>query len=118
MKIESTSFGSITVKGETYEHDIVIRMDGSIKKRKKRLSKELYGTSHILSLAEAEFVYEKGAEIIIIGSGQNGMLRLSEEAEEFFEKKGCDVVLMRTPEAIKRFNKTKEKKIGLFHVTC
>ena len=118
MQIDSTSFGSITIDGDTYEHDVIIKLDGSVKKRKKKLSKEVYGTSHMLSLAEAEFIYNKGCKVIIIGSGQNGMLKLSKEAEAFFEKKGCSVVLETTPKAIKTFNKKKKGKIGLFHVTC
>jgi len=118
MKIDSTAFGSITIGGKTYDHDVLIRTDGSIKKRKKKLSKERYGTSHILSLAEAEHCYEKGAEQIIIGSGQNGMLTLSDEAAAFFETKGCSVTLLPTPQAIKKFNHAGKKSIGLFHVTC
>jgi hypothetical protein len=45
-KINSTNFGSITVKGITYENDILMRRSGQIEKRKKKLSKEVYGTSH------------------------------------------------------------------------
>lgn len=118
MQIKSTTFGSITIGKETYDHDVIIRRDGKVKKRKKKLSKALYGTSHILSLDEAEYLYEKGCEAVVIGSGQNGMLELSKEAEAFFAEKGCDVVLAPTPEAIKRFNEEGRTKIGLFHVTC
>jgi len=45
-------------------------------------------------------------------------VRLSPEAKDFFEKKGCRVVLQPTPEAIRSFNQSREKKIGLMHVTC
>ena len=38
-------------------------------KRKKKLSKKYYGTSHVISKDEAEFVFEKGCEQLIIGSG-------------------------------------------------
>ncbi len=48
--IDGTEFGSITVDGESYEHDIVIRLSGNVKKRKKKLSKERYGTSHTVSV--------------------------------------------------------------------
>jgi hypothetical protein len=34
--------------GKTYEHD-VIRLSGEVVKRKKKLSKKYYGTSHVLS---------------------------------------------------------------------
>jgi hypothetical protein len=37
--IDGTAFGSITIAGEVYEHDVVIRLSGNVKKRKKKLSK-------------------------------------------------------------------------------
>ena len=46
MKIDATRFGSITIDGETYDHDVVIRLSDEVIKRKKKLSKRLYGTSH------------------------------------------------------------------------
>jgi len=41
MTIDSTTFGTITIDGKTYEHDVVIRLSGEIVKRKKKLSKKL-----------------------------------------------------------------------------
>ena len=52
--IADTEFGSITISGELYEHDVVIRLSRKVKKRKKKLSKAKFGTSHIVSLDEAE----------------------------------------------------------------
>jgi len=60
MKIEGTTFGSITIDGKTYEHDVIIRLSGEVMKRKKKLSKKYYGTSHVVSKDEAKFVFEKG----------------------------------------------------------
>ena len=117
-KIDKTKFGSITVSGEKYEHDVIIRLNGEVEKRKKKLSKQIYGTSHTLSKAEAEYVYEDGAARLIIGSGQTGMVELSPEADDFFTKKKCAVELMPTPEAIEYWNEAGGKTIGLFHVTC
>lgn len=77
--IDDTSFGSISVDGVPYDHDIIITLEGKVKKRKKKLSKSVYGTSHTLSLPEIEYVYQEEAKAIIIGSGQYGVARLSEE---------------------------------------
>jgi hypothetical protein len=118
MEIERTSFGAITIDGKTYDYDVVVRLSGEIVKRKKKLSKKYYGTSHVLSKDEAKFVFEKGCEQLIVGSGQMGNVQLSPEAEAYFAKKGCKVLLQRTPDAIRLFNRSKAKKIGLFHVTC
>jgi hypothetical protein len=80
MKIDSTTFGTITIDGKTYEHDVVVRLSGEVVKRKKKLSKKLYGTSHVLSEDEARFLFEKGCDQVVIGSGQ-GNVHLSPEAE-------------------------------------
>jgi hypothetical protein len=116
--IDATEFGSITINGEVYERDVLIRLDGAVKKRKKELSKAVYGTSHKLSLDEARHVYEKGAERLIVGTGQDGMLELSDEAADYFRKHDCKVKLMRTPKAIAAWNEAKGDVIALFHVTC
>jgi hypothetical protein len=118
MEKEKTTFGTITIDGKTYEYDVLIRLSGEVVKRKKKLSKKYYGTSHTLSKDEAKFVFEKGCEQLIVGSGQIGNVHLSPEAEAYFAKKDCEVLLQPTPEAIQVFNRSRAKKVGLFHVTC
>ena len=118
MTIDRTAFGSITIDGKTYEHDVIIRLAGEVVKRKKKLSKKYYGTSHMISKDEAKFVSEKGCEQLILGSGQTGQVQLSPEAQSYFSEKGCEVILRPTPEAIGIFNRSQAKKAGLFHVTC
>jgi hypothetical protein len=77
-RINKTSFGSITVDEESYDHDIIITLDRKVKKRKKKLSKAIYGTSHKISLDEIKYVYQDKSEGIVIGSGQHGVVRVSE----------------------------------------
>ena len=97
---------------------MLIRQNGQENKRKKKLSKALYGTSHVLSLDEAKYVYEKGIKHLIIGTGQYGNVKLSGEAADYFEKKRCQIDLLPTPEAIHAWNEAAGSVIGLFHVTC
>ncbi len=118
MRIDHTEFGEITIDGRTYEHDVIIRLSGEVVKRKKKLSKRLYGTSHVVSEDEAKFVFEKGCRQLILGSGQEGNVQLSPEAEAYFTKKDCQVLIQPTPQAIGAFNEAHGKKIGLFHVSC
>jgi hypothetical protein len=117
-KIEGTTFGSITIDGREIENDVLLRLDGSVKKRKKKLSKKVYGTSHTISLDEAKYAYEKGAELLIIGTGQYDSVRLSKEAQAYLRKHNCRTKLAATPDAIHIWNKAKGNVIGLFHVTC
>jgi len=117
-EINSTVFGSIVVEGITYDHDIVIEAGGAVKKRKKKLSKKYYGTSHTVSEEEIGSVYSKGAQKIIIGSGQTGLLDLSPEARSFLESKGCEVLILPTADAVRIWNASESGCLGLFHVTC
>jgi hypothetical protein len=117
-RIDGTRFGSITIEGKTFRRDVLIRLSGEVKKRKKKLSKAIYGTSHVVSLEEAKYVYQKGAGRLIVGTGQSGLVELSEEATGYFRRKGCRVELLPTRQAIEAWNEAEGAVIGLFHVTC
>ena len=82
-RIDQTQFGSVTIEGEVFTHDVIIRPGGQVEKRKKKLSKAVYGTSHTISLAEAEHIYQKGVARLLIGAGQHGTVTLSEEAAAY-----------------------------------
>jgi hypothetical protein len=74
----------------------------------------------LISLEEAEFVYEKGCDTLVLGTGQYGNVQLSPEAAEFLKHHRCRAIQMPTPDAIETYNKTrgKARAISLFHVTC
>jgi hypothetical protein len=117
-EIDKTTFGSITIESRVFAHDVLIRPGGQIEKRKKKLSKEVYGTSHIISLAEAKYIYAKGMQHLLIGTGQYDNVRLSDEAADYFKRKECQVELLPTPSAIQVWNESTGSLSGLFHVTC
>jgi len=117
-KIDDTWFGSITVEGTRYEHDIIIRLSGKVRKRQKKLSKAVYGTSHTISLAEIREMYRDKAERLIIGTGQEDKVSLSKEAARFLDEHGCRVDLWPTKRAVKQWNEAEGEVLGLFHVTC
>ncbi len=116
--INGTGFGYIDLNGERIKHDILIRLDGEVKKRKKKLSKEIYGTSHTISQAEAEYIYQEGAVQLLVGAGHFNRVRLSPEAENYFQEQGCQVKILSTPNAVQAWNESEGKIIGLFHITC
>lgn len=124
MNIEDTSFGEIIVDGGKYDHDIVITPD-RVKKRKKWITKDKHGTSHKFTREEMEEYLEnietEKVEIVVIGTGQYGKLGLLEETRELLDEKKIEALERKTPEAAKFFNeieKPRERKLGIFHVTC
>jgi hypothetical protein len=98
-RIDRTQFGSVTIGGKVYEHDVLIRLDGQVEKREKKLSKAVYGTSHTISLAEARHVYQQGAARLLVGDGQDGTVVLSEEAAAYFQRNRCRVELLPLPKS-------------------
>ena len=122
VRIEETGFGYIVINGKRFDHDVVIRTDGSIEARKKELSsryKRFIGHTP-LGPEEAIDLLRDQPEIVIIGTGQYGVLPIHEEAEKILSKSGARIIKLKTPDAIREYNKLslKHRTTALFHVTC
>jgi hypothetical protein len=114
MEIERTAFGTITIDGKTYEHDVIVRLSSEVARRKKKLSKKHHGTSHILSKEEAKFVFENGCQQLVLGSGQKGNVHLSTEAGAYLARKGCTVLLQPTPRRFIRSTARMRRRSAFF----
>ncbi|UZE94198.1 MAG: hypothetical protein IB618_01325 [Candidatus Pacearchaeota archaeon] len=110
--IDSTSFGNITIDGKTYGDDVIILADDRIKKR------GLQKGTHIVCIEEIEPLFKENPKVIVIGTGQSGVAEIEPEVMNRAREQNIEVIEAPTPIAIKKFNKIKEKKAGLFHLTC
>ncbi len=115
-----TDFGWIEIDGKRYEHDVVVYPDGKVEKRRKEISKMKHGTSHMLDMEEIVWYLGHGEKAVVIGSGQYGLLDLTEEARKLLEDRKVEIYVLPTPEAIKKYEELRGKKptLGIFHVTC
>lgn len=112
IKFEGTSFGSVTAGNKKYNHDVHVDPDGNIAPREG---------DHKVSADEIRTVLKSNPEVIVIGTGQFGCVKLSEEAVRVAEASGVKVVRGRTPKAIKKFNELIDegKRVAaIVHVTC
>jgi hypothetical protein len=60
-------------------------------------------------------------EVIVVGTGYSGALRVPEETKSFLLEKGITVSIERTSKAVMLFNDLQKKKqnvIALLHLTC
>jgi Uncharacterized conserved protein len=113
-----TGFGWIEIGDHRYDHDIIIHTDGTVTKRKKKLSKpmkEEFGHTP-LSHEELAVLKDEGPEIIYIGTGQYGDLPLTPEAEELLES--FHSVLRPTPDILPEIEGERKKFLAIIHVTC
>lgn len=117
MDFEYPSFGKIVVDGTTYDHDLVIR-EGAVTKRDKGPSRALkseYG--HTPLSADEAIPWSRPR--LVIGSGYSGRLPILSEIEEEAVKRGVDVVVMPTADAVGLLNDTDPSEVNaILHVTC
>jgi len=119
--IEEYHFGSITISGKTYNHDVEVRWTGEVLKWGRK-------ESHIIDVEDVKRAVEQKPDIIIIGTGEAGVAEVTEEAQKFITDKGIKLIIDKTEEATKTFNiiceeseleeGEQERVIGLFHLTC
>jgi len=109
MIINKTSFKSITIDSKTYDHDVWVFADGSIKERNR---------NHEFTIEEFQIITRDNPEILIIGTGQYGVVKIREEVFKAAKKRGIELVIDKTPVAIEKFNQEKRKKAASIHTTC
>jgi hypothetical protein len=115
--IEEYHFGSITIDGKTYNHDVEVRWTGEVLDWWRK-------ESHIVDLEDIKRALEEK----VIGTGESGIARVTERAQKEIEERGIKLIVDRTEEAVKTFNIINEESrpekgkktrvIGLFHLTC
>ena len=112
ISIESVSFGEIKVNGKTYYSDMIIWWDGKV---------EFTVKSHVLGMKELAAILEKEPEIIVVGTGDQDMVKILPEFRQTCEEKGIKLYLDPTQKAADIFNgliAQGKKAAGIFHVTC
>jgi len=117
-RIDRASFGEVTIERQTYTRDVCISVDGKVKKRKKSLAREAYGSSHTLGPKELDRVCRGGPEVLFVGTGHSGQLQLADDVEPYLSKRSIECRALPTPKAIKAYNRCDRRKAALIHVTC
>jgi hypothetical protein len=108
----------VKIKGEKYEKDLVIHVNGEVTKRKKKKSKPLKSTyGHTpLSEMELDFLEEEKPEVVYVGTGYNAALPITPEALAILAD--YKTVILPTPEVLPKIEADKRRHIAIIHVTC
>lgn len=114
MKIEKYEFGKIIIDGRTFDKDLKICINKIIPEWWRKEGHHLY-------LEDIQDLLEKEPEVLIIGTGYVGMMKVDREVKEYCEKRGISLHVNRTSKAVKLFNELvqqKKKIAAAFHLTC
>lgn len=119
--IDEYKFGSITISGKTYNHDVEVRWTGEVLPWWRE-------ESHVIDVDDVRGAIEQNPETIVIGTGESGVAKVTEEAKKEILSQGIKLIIDMTEQATRTFNIRKEeseeeegkqeKVIGLFHLTC
>ena len=113
--IESYDFGEIIIDRRRYFNDVIIFPD-RVKSGWWRRE------GHKLSIEDLEEVLKERPQILIIGTGYSGLMKVPEEVKERLNSLGIKVIVEPTREACRTYNaimKSEGKKvIAALHLTC
>jgi hypothetical protein len=116
VKFGKLRFGSIMINGASYRHDVVIDR-GRILKRKKKPSKkyrERYG--HTPVSIEEDMPWK--CRRLVIGTGKYGSLPVMDEVKLEARKRGVNLLIASTDEAIEALAANNKDTNAILHVTC
>jgi hypothetical protein len=113
VKIEHYSFGKITIDGKTFTSDLIIypnRINHSWWRKE----------GHLLQIDDLQEVLNEDPEIIVIGTGYSGIMKVNKDVILHFKSRGIKVIVEKTPEAAKIYNELSplKKTIACLHLTC
>lgn len=112
--IDSYRFGEMVVSGKTYHRDLKI-INGKVVPDWWRRE------GHSLSLDDIRDILEADCEVLVIGTGAYGVMKVPETVREALEAKGLKVEILPTAKAAELFNTlvAEGKRVaGAFHLTC
>ena len=116
MHLGRLRFGSITIDGHSYTHDVVVDR-GEVRKRKKKPSKKFRKDfGHTPVSIEEKLPWK--CRRLIIGTGNYGSLPVMDEVKREARRRKVELLIIPTDEAIDAFVKHPDDTNAILHVTC
>jgi hypothetical protein len=111
--IEFYDFGKIVIDGKEYSSDVIIypdRVEASWWRK----------VGHELCLDDIKDVFTEKPDVLVVGTGYSGLMRVLPEVEEALREKGIELKVERTKRACDVYNELSRsrKVIAALHLTC
>ena len=111
--IEAYQFGEIRISGKNYHNDVIIYPDHVDSKWWRK-------QGHALEIDDIKDVIDAKPAVIIVGTGQPGMMRVSDATLTKIRDLKIEMIVMPTEQACKEFNRiaSEKKTVACLHLTC
>ena len=113
--IESYTFGRMAIDGRAYHKDVIILPGGAV------ISPWWRQKGHRLVLSDLTAIIDAEPGILIVGSGEPGMMKPHPGLEGELRTRGIQAVVLPTKEAVEKYNSMAgkgESVAACFHLTC
>lgn len=111
--IESYEFGRIVIEGKRYATDLMIYPD-HVEDNWWREE------GHSLSPVDLWAVVQAKPEVLVVGTGHSGLMRIPPETEKYLREHGIRLIAERTTEAVRIYNQLCQstRVVAALHLTC
>lgn len=111
--IESYGFGRMKIDGVTYTSDLILYAD-QVRDNWRRVE------GHKLHVEDLKEILEAKPEILVVGTGYYGLMKIEPESKKRLEDSGIRLMARKTGEAYKIYNELSKSNrvVGAFHLTC
>lgn len=75
---------------------------------------------HRLSVEDLVDVWQAGPEMLVVGTGYYGLMKVLDEVREYVAAKSVELIVENTKRACQTFNRlsSEKKVVAAFHLTC
>jgi hypothetical protein len=114
MRITGYRFGRIEVDGRRYDDDLIVTPEGVVENWRR-------SEGHRLAVADLAEVMAAKPEIVVVGTGYFGRMRVAEETRRYLKAQGVALHAARTADAVETFDRLQKESariVAALHLSC
>ena len=111
--IDSYQFGQIVINGKKYTSDVIIFSNSVTDNWWRR-------TGHQLCLDDIAEVITENPEVLVVGTGDSGLMRVLPEVRQGAEVQSIELIVEATDNACHTYNQLcrSRRAVAALHLTC
>ena len=112
VTVRFDTFGELMVNGKIYYSDMIVWWDGEV---------EFVTKNHMLGMETFSMLLRKKPDIVVVGTGQQGCVRVSDEVRHRASDKKIKVFEGKSGSAAKMFSDLAgagKRVVAFIHTTC
>jgi hypothetical protein len=114
MRISAYEFGKIDMADKTYTSDMIVTPEQVIDSWWRK-------QGHYLQIEDLDDIVNAKPDILIIGTGYYGRMRVPDDTKQYLEAQGIKVLQVKTRDAVTEFNQLQKESariVAALHLTC